>query len=83
MPVVADDMTTSSFNVKDAKQQDMPEGEPIRMARRHSVDFKPESDKVQEYDRVAEEDAENVWYSRDVYDIIKARNSLIVKMIRL
>ena len=84
MPVASDDMTTSSFSVKEGKPVDPSQhGPPTKMQRRHSVDFVPDGDKVDEFDRVEDEDIGSVWYSREEYDIIKARNSLIVKMIKL
>jgi hypothetical protein len=52
-----------------------------RMHRRHSVDFVPHS-QVIEIDTPEEEQKTDIWYTRDEYDIIKARNSLIVKMMK-
>lgn len=64
--------TTSSFCVKDGKVVEPP---PRRISRRHSVGFQPESaTKVVEFDMYDEEIREVFWYSRDEYDIIKARN---------
>lgn len=37
---------------------------------------------VYEYDGPTEEEQVEVWYSRDEYDIIKARNNLIIKMMK-
>lgn len=37
---------------------------------------------VFEYDGPTEEEQVEVWYSRDEYDIIKARNNLIIKMMK-
>jgi len=65
--------TTSSFSVIDRK--------PGKISRRRSVDFVLDS-KVLEYDAPTEEEREEMWYNRDEYDIIKARNSLIVKMMK-
>ena len=67
--------TTSSFNI----HQDGKLGEPPprkgRMSRRHSVGFKPDTDmQVVEFDVYDEEVRDMFWYSRDEYDIIKARN---------
>lgn len=55
-----------------------------KMKRRHSVDFKPapEQVQVQDIERMDEGTRTLCWYSRDEYDIIKARNSLIVKMMK-
>ncbi|KAL7555526.1 hypothetical protein ACA910_006115 [Epithemia clementina (nom. ined.)] len=54
-----------------------------KMKRRHSVDFKaPEKPEVQDIERMDEGTRTLCWYSRDEYDIIKARNSLIVKMMK-
>jgi hypothetical protein len=52
-----------------------------RVPRRHSVDFVPQS-QVIEIDPPEEEQKTDIWYTRDEYDIIKARNSLIVKMMK-
>ena len=57
--------------VKDGKVIEPP---PRRMSRRHSVGFQPESTKVVEFDMYDEEIREVFWYSRDEYDILKARN---------
>lgn len=84
MPVATDDASTSSFSVGNEKGQHEPLQRPGRkIKRRHSVDFVISSPQVEEFDRVAEEDVQKLWYSRDEYDIIKARNSLIVKMVKL
>jgi hypothetical protein len=37
---------------------------------------------VYEYDGPTEEEQVGVWYSRDEYDIIKARNNLVIKMMK-
>lgn len=79
-PVLAltDDASTASFSVQDAKQKQSQV--PRRaMQRRHSVDFAC-SHKIVEFDKADVEDKEEIWYSRDEYDIIKARNRLLVKM---
>jgi len=97
MPPVAvsqqelDDMSAAaSFCViHDIKPEDMPTPcggaapAPSRrtITRRRSVDFSGEN-KVIEFEKPEEEERENIWYSRDEYDIIKARNSLIVKMMK-
>jgi len=83
MPPVAipdDYSTTSSFSVKDPMA--MKDAPPERRAtRRRSVGFAPEPEnKVLEFE--PDEDAEQIWYTRDEYDIIKARNSLIIKMMK-
>jgi len=66
---------TSSFSVKDGK---LVEHQPVprRVSRRHSVGFKPDTEmqQVVVFDMHDEEVREVVWYSRDEYDIIKARN---------
>uniref|UniRef100_A0A7S3P8S8 Uncharacterized protein n=1 Tax=Amphora coffeiformis TaxID=265554 RepID=A0A7S3P8S8_9STRA len=74
---------TSSFSVKDGKLVQHPPA-PRRVSRRHSVGFKPDTEMQQviEFDMHDEEMALRMWYSRDEYDIIKARNSLIVKMMK-
>lgn len=53
------------------------------MRRRHSVDFKPTSEpEVREVEKLDPECRTVCWYSKDEYEIIKARNSLIVKMMK-
>lgn len=78
--------TNSSFSVHNALKLDdsvppMPRRQG-RMKRRHSVDFKPPADTVNEFEKMDEEAKTLCWYSKDEYDIIKARNSLIVKMMK-
>ena len=55
-----------------------------KIRRRHSVDFKPADQEVevQDFEKLGEDARTLCWYSRDEYDIIKARNSLIVKMMK-
>lgn len=80
MPPVAaiDDHSVASFNVNDPVKPS-PGG---KMRRRHSVDFVGDKPKTHEFDCLDEDEKGEVWYSRDEYDIIKARNSLIVKMMK-
>lgn len=52
-----------------------------RLPRRHSVDFVQESTVI-EFEKPDEKVKQDIWYSRDEYDIIRARNSLIVKMMK-
>ena len=74
--MLPDELTaTSSFNVKDGKEQvdDIPRrGRGISRSR--SVGFNEADLKVVEFDMLDEEVREMFWYSRDEYDIIKARN---------
>lgn len=50
---------------------------------RRSVDFLDESNfEVLEFDMYEVHERDSVWYTRDEYDIIKARNSLIIKMMK-
>lgn len=70
---IADDVSTASYSVADGKHP--------KMKRRHSVDFVGDHTII-EYDAVDHELREEVWYNKDEYDIIKARNSLIVKMMK-
>ena len=54
----------------------MPEG-------RRSVDFLDQAEfQVFEFEMYGDHEREIVWYSREEYDIIKARNSLIIKMMK-
>lgn len=66
---------TSSFSVKDGKLVEVAP-QRSRVSRRHSVGFKPETEmqQVVEFDMHDEETRDMSWYSRDEYDIIKARN---------
>jgi hypothetical protein len=94
MPPVAgvDDMSTTVsvnghvFSVEgnipdDIKAEDIRPATPKRRPRRHSVNFVTES-KVIEFDKADEKVKQDIWYSRDEYEIIRARNSLIVKMMK-
>lgn len=77
---MSDELSTASFSVRDeAKPQTSG-----KMRRRHSVDFAggERLHKVVEYEGVDEEERGEVWYQREEYDIIKSRNSLIVKMMK-
>ena len=51
------------------------------LSRSCSVDFVGES-RVIEVEKPGEGEREHIWYTRDEYEIIKARNSLIVKMMQ-
>jgi hypothetical protein len=75
--------SNSSFNVKDGAKGQAAAPRRRGVSRRHSVGFQPVSHvQVREFDMHDEEFREVFWYSRDEYDIIKARNSLIVKMMK-
>ena len=76
--MLPDELTaTSSFNVKDGKH---PEDDPTHLmrgrgiSRSRSVGFNEADLKIIEFDMHDEEVREMFWYSRDEYDIIKARN---------
>jgi hypothetical protein len=75
-----DELSSSSFSVRDAKKPQNTGTKP-KMRRRHSVDFVG-GHKVLEIDKPEEEIKQDIWYNREEYDIIKARNSLIVKMMK-
>ena len=81
MPPVAqlDDISTASFSVG-GLSKDSSEGTGRRVQRRRSVGFSGEAVVVHEVDKVSNEIQHDVWFTKDEYDIIKARNSLIVKM---
>lgn len=93
MPPVAmvDDVSTTVsvhghvFSViGDAPKEIKVEEKPVaqkRVPRRHSVDFVTESTVI-EFDKADEKTKQDIWYSRDEYEIIRARNSLIVKMMK-
>ena len=49
-----------------------------RTQRRHSLTFG--DDKVVEFDRAEDASHDDIWYSKEEYDIIKARNRVLVKM---
>jgi len=82
MPPVAlyDDMTTSSFSVG---KENKGEPEPLlkTLRRRHRVVFQGEN-VIQEFPRIDAECKKDVWFCRDEYEVIKARNSLLVKMMK-
>jgi hypothetical protein len=75
-----DELSSSSFSVRDAKKPE-DTGTKHKMRRRHSVDFIG-GHKVLEIDKPHEDSKQDIWYNREEYDIIKARNSLIVKMMK-
>lgn len=87
----ADDMSaTASFCVMYGQYGDIipddndvvaPPSPHKKMDRRRSVDF-VEQPNVVEIDMTDDEESKHIWYSKDEYDIIKARNSLIVKMMK-
>lgn len=75
-----DELSSSSFSVRDAKKlEDTRPKQKLR--RRHSVDF-ISGHQVLEIDKPDEDNKQTIWYNREEYDIIKARNSLIVKMMK-
>mmetsp|Transcript_19560 Transcript_19560/g.25234 ORF Transcript_19560/g.25234 Transcript_19560/m.25234 type:complete len:276 (+) Transcript_19560:80-907(+) len=86
--IIDDNATTSSsFSVHHGvlKIEHPVEATPARprgrMRRRHSVDFNPTPQpEMKEVERLDEKSRAKCWYSREEYNIIKARNSLIVKM---
>jgi hypothetical protein len=75
-----DELSSSSFSVRDAKKPE-DTGTIHKMRRRHSVEF-ISGHKVLEIDKPHEDSKQDIWYNREEYDIIKARNSLIVKMMK-
>lgn len=83
MPPIAmvDDASIASFSVKEGNDETakVPHSPRRMIARRHSITFSGENT-VHEFDNTGEENREEIWYSKDEYDIIKARNKLIVKM---
>jgi len=76
-PVAIQDECSSSFSVADKKHT----SEDRKMRRRHSVDF-INGHEAFEFEKPESQDAEEIWYTREEYDIMKARNSLIVKMMK-
>jgi hypothetical protein len=54
-----------------------------RVKRRHSVDFVSHADIV-EIEKVSSDESvkEEMWYSKEEYELIKTRNSLVVKMMK-
>lgn len=78
MPLaLLDDVKRSSISVRDGKARRVNEGR----KRRCNVDFIADS-VIIEFDRLEEEQRENIWYSQDEYDTIKSRNSLLVRMMK-
>lgn len=76
--MILEPTTSSSFNVNDALQRKAVERPSLRRSR-PGVSF---HDRVQiiEFEKPTEYTRGIIWYRKDEYDIIKARNSLIVKM---
>lgn len=75
---VFDDSPTSSFNVENEPQSPKTSRPPLRRSR-PGVCF-VERVQIIEFEKADEHTSALIWYRRDEYDIIKARNSLIVKM---
>lgn len=78
---MCDDQTTSSFSVnyeKDVGKQDCRRS----LLDGHRVSFHT-SHQVFEFDKLETESHPECWYSREEYEMIKARNSLIVKMFKV
>jgi hypothetical protein len=74
-----DDYSTASFSVTENELTKPPSCLSKKgMRRRHSLTFG--EDNVYEFDRLDEASHEEIWYSKEEYDIIKARNKLLVKM---
>jgi hypothetical protein len=74
-------LNTSSFLVDEPDESALKKS--FNLQRRHNVDFLPDSQvRVIEFEANDEMYKDSVWYSRDEYDIIKARNQLIVKMMK-
>ena len=84
LPVMIVDgiLDTSSFRVEDEPDESALK-KSFNLQRRHNVDFLPDSQvRIIEFEANDEMYKDSVWYSRDEYDIIKARNQLIVKMMK-
>lgn len=77
---IHDELSSSSFTVADGGKRSSEMGKP-KIRRRHSVDFKNGHSSF-EIDKPDEMEALDIWYTRQEYDIMKARNSLIVKMMK-
>lgn len=76
--VVTDDHSTnSSFSVKDSS---LVKPTIIRI-NRSTVDFEDEP-VVHEFEGIDDDNFADVWYCREDFDIIRSRNSLIVKMMK-
>jgi hypothetical protein len=76
-----DDYSAASFSVTDhdhTKPASCLSKKGMPMRRRHSITFG--EDNVFEIDRNDDVSHEEIWYSKEEYDIIKARNKLLVKM---
>jgi hypothetical protein len=77
---IHDEKSSSSFNVKDDKKPEVNGGTKPKMRRRR-VDFK-NGHEILEIDKAEEDTKQEIWYSMDEYETIRARNSLIVKMMK-
>jgi hypothetical protein len=67
------DAENAAAHAQQSQQQKKPTTDPALLLPKTSV---------YEYDGPTEEEQVGVWYSRDEYDIIKARNNLIIKMMK-
>jgi hypothetical protein len=77
--IVDDDCSTASFSVKD----DLLHMKTARNSASRRIEFVDVSEfRIHEFDAFEDEERDEIWYSRDEYDIIKARNSLIIKMMK-
>lgn len=84
MPPVAmlDDASNASFSVKEGIMKEPQALDRRKVQRRHSCVAFVGEHTIVEFDKADEEIKEEIWYSKDEYDIIKARNKLIVKMMK-
>lgn len=73
-----DDISTASFSVKDSKPYAAAEN-PVSSSYRVQFDL---NQPIHKYEKVDDEIRHEIWYTTEEYDIIKARNSLIVKMMK-
>lgn len=80
-PVAVDGETSSLASFRIGVKEDEPQSPRSRrvIRRRHSIVFSGEN-KVYEFDKAGEDMKDEIWYNKVDYDIIKARNKLIVKM---
>jgi hypothetical protein len=78
---IHDEKSSSSFNVKDDKKPEVNGGGTKPKMRRRRVDFK-NGHEILEIDKAEEDTKQEIWYSMDEYETIRARNSLIVKMMK-
>jgi hypothetical protein len=79
---VYDDISLASFSIKSDGKHPVKASSPEYVRISTKVDYDEKNDTVAEFEKIDEEMKHEIWYTLDEYDIIKARNGLIVKMMK-